>query len=94
MLRWARCFRSENVAPVLLSDRHSIRMAGDLSLSPVAQSYLVTGTGRAGPGSVGSAGSERVDYSGIGGLLPDPGQDCSIAEISGGTLSEQLVVTN
>ncbi len=80
--------------PVFLANRRSIRMAGDLSFSPVAQSFLVAGSGRAGAISVESAGSERVTYSGIGAFLGDPGQDCSIAAISSGTLSAELVVTN
>jgi hypothetical protein len=81
-------------APVFLSSRRWIRMAGNLRLSPVAQSLVAEGTGRAGSISVESRGSEPVSYSGIGAFLPDPGQDCSIAAISSGTLSEQFVVTN
>jgi hypothetical protein len=80
-------------APVFLSNRRWIRMAGDLRLSPVAQSLVAEGTGRAGSISVESRGSEPVSYSGIGAFLPDPGQDCSITAISSGTLSEQFVVT-
>ena len=81
-------------APVFLSNRRWIRLAGDLRLSPVAQSLVVAGTGRAGSISPESPGSERVSYSGIGAFLADPGQDCSLTPISSGTLSEQLVVTN
>ena len=81
-------------APVFLSNRRWIRMAGDLRLAPVARSLLAAGTGRAGSISPESPGSEPVSYSGIGGFLPDPGQDCSIAAISSGTLSAELVVTN
>jgi hypothetical protein len=79
--------------PVFLSNRRFVRMSSTLKVTSIAGALVLSGSGRAGPISPQSRGSERITYTGVGAFAPDSGQSCMRTPITSGTLSAQLVVT-
>ena len=79
--------------PVFLTNREFVRMSSELKATSIAGALVLSGTGRAGPISPQSPGSERITYTGVGAFAPDRGQSCMRTPITSGTLSVQLVVT-
>ena len=79
--------------PVFLSNRRFVRMSGTTKVTSIAGALVLSGSGRAGPISPQSPGSEPITYTGVGDFHPDRGQSCTRTPITSGTLSVQFVVT-